>query len=150
MGHTYANLLVHVIFSTKHRQPLITAEVQPRLYEYLVGIARNEFGNALCIGGVADHLHGLLLIKTDESVAHAMNRWKSLSTGWLKDTFATLKDFAWQAGYGAFTVSESVKPQVIHYIQHQAEHHQKRTFQEEFVDFLKRHNVVYDPERIWD
>ena len=82
MGHSYCRLLVHAVFSTKDRQPFITPTFQQRLYEYMAGIASNEFGHALRIGGTADHIHGLLVIRSEIPVAHAMNRWKSLSSGW--------------------------------------------------------------------
>ncbi|MEX2214911.1 MAG: IS200/IS605 family transposase [Phycisphaeraceae bacterium] len=150
MGHTYINLLLHIVFSTKNREPFITAAIQDRLHAYLGGIAREEFGTALAIGGMPDHIHALILLKAGVSLAHAMNRFKSLSSGWLKKEFPEMNDFAWQAGYGAFAVSESVKPSVIEYINHQAEHHRTMTFQEEFVAFLKRHHVPFDPEKLWD
>ncbi len=150
MGHTFSNLLVHVIFSTKNRQPTIVDAVGEKLYAYMAGVAKQEFGWARRIGGTSDHIHGLIEIRTDVSVAHAMNRWKSLSSGWVHKTFPELCDFAWQSGYGAFTVSSSRSPDVIAYIDGQAEHHRERSFEEEFLDFLKRHGIQYDPERVWE
>ena len=149
-GHTYANLLVHVVFSTKDRMPMICDEFRGRLHEYLSGIAREEFGRALKIGGMPDHLHALIVLKTDVSMAEAVRKWKSLSSGWVHETFPGNDAFAWQAGYGAFSVSESSRDEVIAYIEKQAEHHKTMTFQEEFVAFLKRHNVPYDPAHIWE
>jgi putative transposase len=150
MGHTYSNLLIHVIFSTKDRRPIILDDFSHRLHEYLCGLAREEFGRAIKVGGTADHIHGLISIRTDIPVAHAMSRWKSLSTGWIHKSFAGSADFAWQAGYGAFSVSESQAPAVIAYIKGQAEHHARRTFKEEFVEFLQRHHVEFDPKHVWD
>jgi putative transposase len=150
MGHTYTNLLVHVIFSTKDRQPCITPQLQPRLYEYLGGLARGEFGVALQVGGTSDHVHGLLSLRPDVSVSHAMNRWKSLSSGWIKRTFPDVSEFAWQEGYGAFTVSRSQSAKVDQYIRSQAEHHRRRSFQEEFIEFLEKHGIEYDPRTIWE
>ena len=149
-GHTYANLLVHVVFSTKDRMPLIRDEFHERLHEYLSGIAREEFGRALKIGTMPDHLHALIVLKTDVSMAEAVRKWKSLSSGWVHETFPGNHAFAWQAGYGAFSVSESNRDEVIAYIEKQAAHHRAVTFQEEFVAFLKRHNVPYDPAHIWE
>ena len=150
MGHTYANLLVHVIFSTKDRLPLIRDEFRQRLHEYLSGIAREEFGHAIRVGTTVDHLHALLVLRSDISVAEAMRQWKSLSSGWVHQTFPGNDAFSWQAGYGAFSVSQSNVDDVVAYIERQAEHHRKVTFQEEFIAFLKRHNVPYDPAHIWE
>ena len=150
MGHTFSNLLVHVIFSTKSRRPTIVDALGEKLYAYMAGVAKKEFGWARRIGGTSDHIHGLIEIRTDVSVAHAMNRWKSLSSGWVHKSFPEFRDFAWQSGYGAFTVSSSKAPEVIAYINGQAEHHRHRSFEEEFLDFLKRHGIQYDPEHVWE
>jgi len=149
MGHTFSNLLAHVIFSTRDRRSIITAAIAEKLYAYMAGVARKEFGWAKRIGGVRDHVHGLIELRTDVSMAHAMNRWKSLSSRWIHQTFPELSDFAWQSGYGALAVSSSKAPDVIAYIDAQAEHHRHRSFKEEFVDFLKRHEIQYDPDHIW-
>jgi putative transposase len=150
MGHTFSNLLVHVIFGTKERLPTIREPLRPRLYEYMSGIARAEFGRALCIGGTANHVHGLIVLTTDVSVAEAVRKWKSLSSKWAHETFPDSQDFAWQSGYGAFSVSRSNVPKVAGYIERQAEHHRKVTFEEEFVAFLERHGIEYDPRYVWD
>ena len=149
MGHTYSNLLIHVIFSTRGRKPMILAEFSERLMKYLCGVARQEFGKALKVGGTENHIHGLLSIRTNVAVAHAMNRWKSLSTGWIHRTFPGARDFSWQTGYGAFSVSQSNAAGVIAYIESQASHHRRKTFEEEFVEFLDRHQLECDPENIW-
>ncbi len=150
MGHTYANILVHVIFSTKERRPAITPDIQPRLREYLAGVARQEFGRAICIGGTADHLHGLISLSTSVSIGEAMRKWKSLSSGWVHKSFGGHGAFAWQSGYGAFSVSEPNAAAAVAYIDAQAEHHRRQTFQEEFIAFLDRHKVAYDPRHVWD
>lgn len=148
MGHTYSNILLHVIFSTKDRRPLIHESFRQRLYEYMAGIARVEFGKALKIGGVEDHLHGLLSLRTDVSVADALRKWKSLSSGWIHQTLPA-DEFAWQSGYAAFSVSASNADQVARYIERQAEHHRVQTFEEEYAAFLERHGVEYEAERLW-
>jgi len=150
MGHTYSNILIHVIFSTKHRKPSIREDLRPRLHEYLAGIARNEFGRTLKIGGTDNHIHSLLSLNTDVAIADAMCRWKSLSSGWIHQTFPDAADFAWQSGYGAFSVSQSNAAKVIAYIEDQLEHHRTRTFEEEFIEFLERHKIEYDPRYVWD
>jgi len=150
MGHTYSNLLLHVVFGTKERRPIIRDSFRVRLHEYLAGFARKEFGGALAVGGTADHVHGLILLPTDTSVAEAMRNWKSLSSKWVHETFPAETDFAWQEGYAAFSVSRSNVPQVATYIQRQTEHHKKMTFEEEFLALLERHEVPFDPRHVWD
>jgi len=150
MGHTYADLLVHVVFSTKDRMPLIHDEFRGRLLEYISGVTRNEFGRVLKIGGMPDHLHALVSLKSDVSMAKATRKCKSLSSGWIHETFPGNDAFAWQSGYGAFSVSQSNADEVTAYIERQTDHHRTMTFQDEFVAFLKRYNVPYDPARIWD
>ena len=148
MGHTHTRLLVHVIFSTKNRRPLIQPGFRKRLHKYLGGIARHEFGCALTIGGTDDHVHGLLSLRPDVSVADAICKWKSLSSGWVHKTIAEAADFAWQEGYAAFSVSQSRAADVIAYIARQEEHHRKRTFDEEFAELLQRHQINYDPGKV--
>jgi len=150
MGHTYANVLLHVVFSTKDRVPAIHDAFRVRLYEYMAGVARNEFGRALSIGGTADHVHGLLSVGTDMAIGDIMSKWKSLSSGWLHKTIPEARDFAWQTGYGAFSVSQSNAGAVSQYIEEQAEHHKKRTFEEEFAALLKRHGIDYDAAHMWN
>jgi len=149
MGHTYSNLLVHAVFSVKERQPLIRDAFRQRLYEYMGGIARNEFGRALSVGGTDNHLHALLSLNTTASVADALRKWKSLSSGWVHETFPGNAGFAWQEGYGAFSVSKSNAGKVIAYIEAQAEHHKRLTFEEEFVALLDRHGIAYDRASLW-
>ena len=147
MGHTYTSLLIHAVFGTKDRRPAVHESFRPRLYEYLSGVARHEFGQALAIGGTADHLHGLLVLKTDVSLADAMKKWKSLSSGWVHKTFPDERDFGWQEGYGAFSVSQSLVPKLATYIREQEQHHKKMTFEEEFRRLLVRHGIEVDGAR---
>jgi REP element-mobilizing transposase RayT len=149
MGHTFSNLLIHVIFSTKGRRPLIGESFRQRLYEYIAGIAREEFGKALEIGGTDNHLHALRKIRADVPVADAMRKWKSLSSGWIHKSFPGT-EFEWQEGYSAFSVSESSSEKVVNYIKNQDKHHKKMTYEEEVLSLLKRHKIEYDPEHLWD
>jgi REP element-mobilizing transposase RayT len=149
VGHTYSSLLVHVVFSTKGRRPVIHDSFRQRIYEYMGGIARGEFGRALVVGGTANHVHGLLSMNAATSVAEAMRKWKSLASGWVHEQIPQAADFAWQEGYGAFSVSQSAAAKVMQYIEHQEEHHKKWTFEEEFLALLGRHGIGYDRERIW-
>ena len=149
MPHSYVSCLVHYAFSTRERRPWIAAEVQPRLSAYIGGIARQNGITARAVGGVADHVHALLSLPSTTSVATAVQLIKGGSSKWVHDTFPDLRDFAWQEGYGAFSVGVSQVDDTIAYIQSQEEHHRLRTFQEEFLLFLERHGVAYDPRYVW-
>ena len=150
MGHTYANLLYHVVFSTKDRRPAIDADLRGRLREYMAGVARQEFGRAISIGGTENHIHGLISVRPAISVADAMKKWKSLSSGWVNRSVNMQDGFYWQRGYAAFSVSQSAAARVTAYIESQAEHHRRTSFEEELVAFPHRHGMSYDPETIWD
>ncbi len=150
MGHTHAKLLVHVVFSTKGRRSMIDVAIRDRLYEYMVGVARKEFGDCIQVGGTDNHIHGLLLVRPEASIAWTMNRWKSLSSGWVHRTFRDRPDFAWQRGYGAFSVSKSKAAEVVRYIQSQPTHHKRKSYKDEFLAFLDRHEIEYDPADVWD
>lgn len=149
MGHTYTNLLFHVVFGTKERRPLIHDTFRRRLHEYMSGIARQDFRSALAIGGTNDHVHGLLVLPPDICAADAMRKWKSVSSKWVHETFPSELDFGWQEGYAAFSVSQSSVSRVAAYIEGQEEHHRKMTFEEEFIALLKRHGIQYDPRYVW-
>lgn len=150
MGHTFSNILIQVIFSTKNREPLIRTAFRERLYEYMCGVARNEFGHVLCIGGMADHIHGLLVVNPRVSISDAIGKWKSLSSGWVNRELPDFAPFYWQAGYGAFSVSKSRKTDVMEYIAKQEAHHRGRSFQEEYLELLKRHGIEFEADRVWD
>jgi putative transposase len=150
MSHSFTNLLVHVVFSTKRREPWLTPQIRPRLFGYMRALARNEFGDCLKLGGVEDHIHGAIVLPADVSVAYALSRWKSLSSGWVHKTFPDLKEFAWQEGYGAFSVSRSGLDVVLRYIDGQVDHHRHMTFQEELLTLLQRHGIEFDPQRVLD
>jgi len=147
LSHTYVSDLVHCVFSTKNRCNLITAEIQSDLWSFIGGIARKNGFKALMVGGTENHVHILLSLPATMPLAKAMQLIKGASSHWMNETHA--KDFAWQEGYGAFTVGISQMPDTISYIQTQPEHHRKRSFEEEFVAFLKKHGVEYDPQYIW-
>jgi len=150
MGHTYSNVFVHAVFSTKGRLPTIRESFKERLYQYLSGVARNEVGQATRIGGTDNHIHLLLWLKPAVSIAEAIRKMKSISSGWVHETFPGNRDFGWQSGYSVFGVSASAAPAIAHYIERQAEHHKTVTFEEEFIALLKENGVEYDPRYIWD
>lgn len=148
MGHTYTRLLVHVVFSTKNRAALIDEVLRPRLFEYMAGVARHEFGRALEIGGTVDHVHALLSLRAEVSTAEAVRKLKSLSSGWVHRTFRDRPGFSWQDGYAAFSVSESALSRVRAYIAGQEEHHRRMSFDEELQAFLNRHSIAFDPRHL--
>jgi putative transposase len=150
MPSTFTNLLYHIVFSTKQREPLITEDFQEELYKYIGGIIRAEGGILLEIGGIDDHVHLLAKIKPSISISEMLNKIKANSSKWVNENQKTSRRFAWQEGYAAFTVSESQAPHVREYIRNQVEHHQKISFQEEFIAILEKHGVSYDPRYIWD
>ena len=139
-----------MVFSTKNRVPLIDRKVAPRLYAYVGGIADNLGAKVVAAGGTADHVHLLVSLGKTTSTAGAVRTIKSNSSGWVHKTYAKMRDFAWQTGYGAFAVSYSNLDQVKRYIADQEEHHRVRTFREEFLALLERHNIQYDERYMWD
>ena len=148
--HSFVSCYLHCVLSTKHRQPLINADLQARLWPYLGGIARENHLKALCIGGEADHVHALLSLPSTLAVAKAVQLLKGNSSKWIHETFPDRRDFAWQEGYGAFSIGVSGIADTTAYIQGQAGHHRKKTFQEEFIAFLKKHGMEYEEATLWD
>ena len=149
MPQSYVACYMHVIFSTKDRVESISPEWAPRLYEYIGGILRAHESVLLAAGGVADHVHLSLSLSKTLSISEALRLIKTNSSKWEHDTFPDQKHFAWQVGYGAFSVSRSNLDAVRAYIANQREHHRTRTFQEEFLAFLHRYGVPYDERYIW-
>ena len=150
MPQSFISLTYHLIFSTKQREPTLREELRPRLFEYVGGTLRAEQGQLLAAGGMPDHLHLLVALHQTTSFADAMRTIKANSSRWIHENVADLRGFAWQAGYGAFAVSDSSLPDVKLYLEQQAEHHRSRTFQEEFLAFLSRHGISYDERYLWD
>jgi len=144
MSDSYTNLLYHIVFSTKDRSPLITPEYEARLYDYIGGTIRSMGGICLELNGTEDHVHLLAKLRPDRTVSDVLRDLKANATGWMHDVFPKLKDFSWQRGYGAFTVSQSNVEEVRQYIAHQKEHHQKVSFRDEFIQFLKANGIEYD------
>lgn len=142
MPHTFTNLLVHVVFSTKDRQPMLDAELRSRLFPYMGGIVRELGGVALAINGPDDHVHALLTMPATVAIADLLRVVKTDSSRWVHEQWPRRRAFAWQTGYGAFSVSRSNTPEVERYIANQEEHHRNVSFQEEFLAFLRRHGIA--------
>ena len=150
MPGTYAGITLHVVFSTKGREPWITDLVAPRLHEYMGGIVREMRGTSLGIGGVEDHVHMMVGWRTDETIATLMRTVKSRSSRWTHETFPELDAFAWQEGYAVFSVSASNVESVRRYIASQEAHHAKFDFKTELVRLLEAHRVEYDRRYVFD
>jgi putative transposase len=148
LTQTCGNIVLHLIFSTKDRRPLIKPAIRADLFAYLGGIIREMRGTALIVNGTTDHVHVLARIRPAQSVAEIARVIKTNSSRWVHEKWHI--EFAWQAGYGAFSVSESNIASVTRYIATQEEHHQKHSFKEEFLAFLKKNNVAYDDRYLWD
>ena len=144
MANTYACLHYHIIFSTKDREARISDDTRQRLYDYVGGIIRAAKAKLVAIGGTRDHVHLLIGMGTEPSVAAVVSKIKANSSRWMNDTFTANPRFEWQRGYGAFAVSKSNIPEVKEYIENQVEHHRHRTFREELIAFLKHHGIEYD------
>jgi putative transposase len=149
MANTYTSLHYHVIFSTKNREPWIAQDIEKRIWRFMGGIARKHQMTALQVGGVEDHVHALVTAPPTIAPFQIAQLLKGISSKWIHEEFASLENFGWQDGYGAFTVSKSNIPEVIKYIQNQHEHHRKKTFQEEYLQFLKANGIEYDERYLW-
>jgi putative transposase len=147
---TFTNLLYHVVFSTKDRQALIPAALRAELDKYIGGILHNQGGILLEIGGMPDHIHIVAKLPADRSVSEMVRLIKANSSKWVNERTAPAVSFGWQSGYGAFSVSASQLEDVRGYVRRQEEHHRVRTFREEFVEFLKWHEIAYDERYLWD
>lgn len=149
MANTYTSLHFHIIFSTKNRERWIEPAIEQRIWEYLGGIARANDMKALKVGGVEDHVHLVVGMKPTMPVSHAVQLLKGGSSKWIHENFAKLAGFSWQDGYGAFTVSKSQVPDVIHYVEGQREHHRVTTFQEEYRILLAKHEIEANAGHEW-
>lgn len=147
---SFTQLTYHVVFATKYRTPSIREEFRDRLYEYVGGILRARKGHLIEIGGVRDHIHILARLSPTLAVFDVVRDVKANLSKWYNDQLQTRTGFEWQKGYGAFTVSYSRIENVRGYIQTQAEHHRSRTFQEEYILFLKRHGIEFRLEHLFE
>jgi len=150
MANTYTSINIHYVFSTKNRAPVIAGELRERLWAFMGGIARENRMKARCIGGIADHVHLLVSMPAMLSIAKGIQLIKGGSSAWVHETFPEMQNFAWQEGYGAFSVSISHVADAIAYIENQEEHHRLKSFQEEYLAFLKKHEIDYDEKYLWD
>lgn len=151
MSQSLANVLLHVVFSTKNRVPFLQERaLRNELDAYMVGTLRGICCPSLIVRSVEDHLHCLLQLSRTITIAKLVEAMKVESSAWIKRQNPSLRDFYWQGGYGAFSVSQSNVSQVKAYIAHQEEHHRRLTFQDEFRALLQRHEIEIDERYLWD
>lgn len=144
MADSYRKVYIHYVFSTKQRQPIIKPEFEKKLWSYIGGIGREIKCPVLACGGMPDHVHLLISISSTSSISKTIQVIKANSSRWLNEMFFESNKFKWQAGYGAFSISQSGLKSAIRYIQNQKTHHEKMTFKEEYVRLLKKYNVEYN------
>ena len=151
MAQSLSRLWTHLIFSTKERFPFLANEqIRPDMHAYLATLLRSLDCETLVVDGTADHVHALFALSRKYSIAAVVKEIKRTSSGWVKEVSPPLRKFHWQNGYGAFSVSQSNVGRVCQYIENQERHHRRRTFQDEYREFLKKYDIKYDERYVWD
>ncbi|MCB2218931.1 MAG: IS200/IS605 family transposase [Bacteroidetes bacterium] len=150
MSNTFTQIYIHTVFAVKGRTCLIGKEWEDELYKYITGIVQNHGHKLLAIGGMPDHLHVFIGMKTNQSLSDLMQAVKGSSSKWINEKRFIKTKFQWQEGYGGFSYAHSQLDSVIGYINTQKEHHRKRSFQEEYIEFLNKFQVDYDAKYIFE
>jgi len=150
MPQSLCSILVHLIFSTKNREPFITPAIESELHPYLAKVLRELKSPSLALNGTSDHIHVLFALGRVITVAELVEEIKTSSSKWIKTKGRELRNFHWQRGYGAFSVGQSDVEAVKHYIRNQKEHHKRVTFQDEYREFLKSYGIDFDERYVWD
>ncbi len=150
MPQSLACILVHIVFSTKHRQPLIKPEIETELFKYMSSIYREHKSPALALNGTDNHVHSLVSLAKTITLSKLIEEVKRSSSKWIKTKGEAYRNFYWQNGYGAFSISQSHVEALKRYIANQKEHHKRQTFQDEFRALLRRYGVEYDERYVWD
>jgi REP element-mobilizing transposase RayT len=150
MPQSLSKVFIHVVFSTKDREPWLNKALQPGLHAYLATVVRDMNAEAFRVGGTFDHVHVAATLPRTLTQADIVKRLKTASTHWLKRQHRNLAGFAWQRGYGIFSVGKSQVAALVNYIATQEEHHRARSFQDEYRSLLKRYDVEYEEKYVWD
>lgn len=150
MPQSLSRILLHVIFSTKDREPWLDAEIRPRAFAYLAEIGRDMGCEVYRVGGTADHVHMAILLTRTLTVADFVKKVKGASSVWIKRNGRSHAGFSWQVGYGAFSLGASQLAVLTRYIDRQEEHHRVKGFQEEYLEFLEKYDVAYDERFVWE
>ena len=150
MPQSIAYNYLHITFSTKYRVPMIDEAIEEELFKYIGGICKNLECNPIKVGGYRDHIHILCILSRKIALMKLLEEIKSHSSKWIKTKGDQYKNFYWQRGYGSFSVNPAEIDVVVRYIENQTEHHKKKTFQDEYIAFLKKYNAEYDERYLWD
>jgi len=150
MPQSLSKVILHIIFSTKNREPWLDVEVRPRIHAYLAMLCRDLGADLVHVGGIADHVHIITTLPRTVSQAQLIEKIKKVPRNGSKRLTLAIAGFFWQRGYGAFSVSPSQLDAVLQYVDAQQEHHRTRTFQEEYRELLRRHGVEFDERYVWD
>lgn len=150
MAGTYTKLFYHIVFSTKHRQTLITPAIEEELHKYVAGIVRGIGGSCVAINGMPDHVHLLVILPPKIALSDTLREIKANSSKWVRESKSGTAAFGWQDGYAAFTVSKSAVDSVCEYIRDQKMHHRVRDFRGELLELFARHEVEFDERYVWD
>ena len=150
MPQSLSSILIHLVFSTKNREPFITPEIESELHPYIATIFRDHNSPSLAIDGTTDHIHMLFALGRTITVAKLVEEVKTGSSKWIKTRGRTLKNFHWQRGYGAFSIGQSNVATLKSYIRNPKAHHRRVTFQDEYRNFLKRYEIEFDEQYVWD
>jgi putative transposase len=150
MPQSLSNVLTHLVFSTSHRDPRLTAEIRAELFPYFTGILRNHGCRVLQIGGAVDHVHTLFALSRTVTIADVVKNVKGSSSSWIEERWRPRGGFSWQSGYGIFSVGQSEVQTCIRYIQNQEEHHRKVSFQDELRELMQLAGIEIDERYVWD
>lgn len=150
MAQSLSNVLLHIVFSTKNRHPFIGADIEEELFKYVAGICRDLKCPSHKIGGADDHIHIAYSLSRTIAISKLAEEIKTGSSTWIKTKGDRYVDFAWQNGYGAFSIGQSQLADLIRYIANQREHHRRLTFQDEFRALLAKYNIEFDERYVWD
>ncbi len=150
MSQSLSRIVLHLVFSTKNREPWLDSDLRPRVFAYLSEIGREMGCEVYRVGGTADHVHMAILLARTLSVADFMKKVKATSSVWIKDHGPNHAGFSWQAGYGAFSLGVSQLPALTGYIDRQEEHHRVKGFQEEYREMLRKYGVEFDERYVWE
>ena len=150
MANTYSQILIQAIFAVKGRQNLISSQWKDELFKYITGIVRNKNQKLLCINGVSDHIHILIGLKPDMAISDLIRDVKNNSTEFINEKRFVAGKFNWQKGFGAFSYSNSQMDRIVKYILNQENHHRKKSFREEYLEFLQKFGVEYDERYLFD
>ena len=150
MPQSLSKVIIHIIFSTKDREPWLDHEIRPRMHAYLATVCRDMGGEAYRVGGVSDHVHVVTTLPRTVSQADLIEHMKKTSSKWIKGLAPKYGGFHWQRGYADFSVSPSQLDPVLDYVSTQENHHRTRTFQDEYREFLRKHEIAFDERYVWD